>query len=371
MGTDAHHPRYMAVADTLRCDIKAGSRWKEGMRIPSERELTEEFGISRNTLRQALSLLESEGYLFSEVGRGTFINSSIHWGASLKARKSKLVGLIVTDIKFDFGKRLVRGAEEYLHDRGFSLILCQDMGDAERTDKYLGMLLENDVKGIIIDPILTTNYEFDNARIIDKLSAERIPVVFVDRSVPRLDVPCIRTNNEEITFKAIDYLLKAGHRDITVIRGKSWMFERRFEGVVSAFEANGVPMENCADISIDSRGNLAYDTRMLIEALSASRRGTAVIALSEYFGRIAYRAMEDLGMRVPEDVSFITFDHPDESLLKEGRMTYIEQPLIRLGKTAAQFVIDMVEGKPVDPMGKVIKSKLIIGESTKKLASLS
>ncbi len=73
------------------------------------------------------------------MGRGTFINSSIHWGASLKARKSKLVGLIVTDIKFDFGKRLVSGGRKNTSMTGGSLSFsAQDMGDAERTDKYLG-----------------------------------------------------------------------------------------------------------------------------------------------------------------------------------------------------------------------------------------
>jgi GntR family transcriptional regulator, arabinose operon transcriptional repressor len=366
MDSDDRRPRYVVVADTLRALIKEGARWKAGMRIPAERELTGEMGISRNTLRQALSILESEGYLFSEVGRGTFVNSSSHWGVKAKARKSKLIGLIVTDIKLDFGKRLVQGAEEYLHDRGFSLILCQDMRDLERTDKYLGMLLENDVKGVILDPILTGNYEIDNARIVSRLKSEGVPVVFVDRWVPRLDVPCVRTNNEEITFKAIDYLMKTGHRRITVIRGKEWMFERRFEGVAAAAAKNGVPLETLVDITIDSHDNVAYDTQMLEEVLSSSERGTAAVALSEYYGKIAYRAMENMGIRVPEDTAFVTFDHPDESLFKDGQMTYIEQPLARLGRASAQFVIDLIEGRPVDPLVKVIKSKLVIGESTKR-----
>jgi GntR family transcriptional regulator, arabinose operon transcriptional repressor len=366
MGSEERRPRYIIVADTLRTMITEGLRWKAGMRIPAERELTEEMGISRNTLRQALSVLESEGYLFSEVGRGTFVNSPSHWGSGAKTRKSKLIGLIVTDIKFDFGKRLVQGAEEYLHDRGFSLILCQDMRDLDRTDKYLGMLLENDVKGVILDPVLSGNYEVDNARIVARLKSEGVPVVFVDRWVPRLDLPCVRTNNEEISFKAADYLIKAGHRRIAVIRGKEWMFERRFEGVAAAAAENGLPPDGLVDITVDSHDNVAYDTQMLEEVLSSSERGSAAIALSEYYGKVAYRAMEDMGIRVPEDMAFITFDHPDESSFKDGQMTYIEQPLARLGRVSAQFIIDLIEGRPVDPRGKVIKSRLVIGESTKR-----
>lgn len=365
MSSNSRTPRYIIVAGMLRAEIKAGVRWKEGMRISPERELTEEFCISRNTLRQALSILDSEGYLFSEVGRGTFVNSSSHWGEAPKVRKSKLIGLIITDIKFDFGKRIVHGTEEYLHDRGFSLILCQDMGDPDRTDKYLGMLLENDVKGVIIDPILTGNYEYDNARIVSRLRGERVPIVFIDRSVPRLDIPCVRTNNEEISFKAVDYLMKAGHKRIMVIRGKSWIFNRRFDGVVSAHESNGINPGTCIDIALDSYGNITSDTQMLKDIFSSSAKGTAVVALSEYFGWIVYRVMEELGIRIPEDMAFITFDHPDESPFKEGRISYIEQPLARIGKTAAQYVIDLIEGRAVDPSGKVIKSKLVIGESTK------
>ena len=104
---DNEQPRWVSAMQSLKSQIEGGL-WAPGMRIPSERALTRRLGFSRNTIRQAISELTRNGYLFREVGRGTFVKSRKSWGEGSRITKEKLVGVIVTDMKGDFGKKIVR-----------------------------------------------------------------------------------------------------------------------------------------------------------------------------------------------------------------------------------------------------------------------
>ncbi len=359
-------PRYELVLDFFRRQIVEDNKWIEGMKIPPERQLQTMLDVSRNTIRKAISIFINEGFLFTEVGRGTFVNSRKHWDRNTTVIKSKLVGLIITDVELDFGKKIINGVEDYLQKRAYSLILCQDHGSIEKTFKYLDTLIDHDVKGVILDPVLTDDFKKNNIRIIEILDKAGIPVVLIDREISGIDKNSIITNNEEISYRAASHILKNGHKKILIIRDITNISNKRFKGVERAFEELDVPFCMSCDIKIQTQHNLNKDTESLTEILKTHTNYSAVFSLSEYCGKVTYRALVQIGKIIPRDLSFITFDHPEDSHFQEGEITYIEQPLIRMGNRAAETIISLIEnGSPrnTETSRIVLPSKLVPGKS--------
>ncbi len=355
--------RYSEIIHKIKHEIIDKKTWAPGRKIPAERDLLEEFKVSRNTIRRALSILIQEGYLYSEVGRGTFVNSKILWGKKNSINKSKIVGIIITDVKFNFGKKIIRGLEDYLHLRGYSLILCQDHSNIRKTYTYVNTLIEHGIKGVILDPVLTEDYLKDNKALVNKFDEEDIPVVLIDRQISESNTNAIVTNNAEISFQATEYLLQNKHRKIIVIGDKTQVFLERLKGIEEAFNKNGVPFSNCYNIVLASHDDINKDTKILASMISKLKGYSAVFSLNEYFGAVTFRAFSRLKMRVPQDISFITFDHPEESFFHGTEITCIEQPLIKMGNAAGKAIVDIIEKKQQTPSRKVIKSKFIIGKS--------
>lgn len=356
--------RWVSVVNILKDQKINKGVWNQGMRIPAERELAQRLGMSRNTIRKAISVLTSEGYLFGEVGRGTFINSKRFWGKKNITRKSKLVGVIITDVKYDFSQKIVRGIENYLCERGYSLVLCQDHNNIDKTKKYVKTLLQHDIKGVILDPVLTDHYLEDNTELINIFEREHIPLVLIDREIPGIDKNSIITDNEEISFKAADWLLQNNHKKIVLVRNDFNMFLQRRKGVEKAYDKHGVPFSYCWDIVLKMHDDVSRDAEILASILKDMTGYTAVFSLNEYFGKVTLRVLSKLKKNIPEEVSFITFDHPEDSYLEKDAITYVEQPLIQMASKAAETLIDLIEKK--SPIKQTtVRSKLVIGRSVK------
>ncbi len=357
-------PKHAMFREILLANIVDKGIWSPGEKIPPERDLQIQYGISRNTVRKAISDLVDDGYLFSEVGRGTFVNSASLWGSSKKLLKSKLIGLIITDVKHDFGKKVVKGAEDLLHKRGYALVLCQDNYDISKTNKYIAMLMDSDVRGIILDPVLSSNFVADNRRLVEKLDAGGIPVVLIDRDIPTVKKNLVSTNNQEITCKAAEYLIDNGHTSILVVRQDGFMMDTRIRGIEDAYERRGIPRGRLKTINIRPSDDLGADIGLVAEKIAATgKSATAVISLSEYLGKVTYRALDKLKKRIPDDISFITFDHPEDSSFEEGKITFIEQPAVQMGHKAADMIVNLIESRGQEVVTVRLKSKLVVRRS--------
>lgn len=362
-------PKHRLFRDQLLDMITNEQVWTPGSRIPAERELQKRYGISRNTVRKAIGDLVDAGYLFSEVGRGTFVNARSSWDAKRRAPKSKNVGLIITDVRHDFGKKVARGAGDFLHTRGYSLVLCEDDGDIVRARRYVRTLVDNDVRGVILDPVFCDDYVTENTNILNILDDNGIPAILVDRSIPGIYRSLVHTNNAGITASAVDYLFAKGHRRILVVRCPGMIMDLRYDGVLRSFREHGVPSDYLQTIDLPLVNKLEKDIDELLNQMSdIAAQPTAVLSMSEYLGQITYRTLARLRGRIREDVSFMTFDHPEDSSFQEGRIAFVQQPAMRMGEAAAKILIELIENGSDSTYLVELKSKLTFGESVRECA---
>ncbi|MCK4579501.1 MAG: GntR family transcriptional regulator, partial [Candidatus Marinimicrobia bacterium] len=211
-------PKYYQVKELLKEKIISGE-WKPGEKIPSEKELVRYYDCSIITVNKAVSKLVEEGYVFRERGRGTYANHKSVWGKANAPIVLKLIGMVVPDVLNEFGHTIVRGIEDYLHSRGYSLILGNHDQSFEKAMGYISLLLKKHVDGIIISPVVGENYEEKNSRIQKMLVSRDIPFVLIDKYLRSVRCSCVLSNNLDSSYNMTNKLIKSGHRSIIVLIG--------------------------------------------------------------------------------------------------------------------------------------------------------
>ena len=132
-------PKYHQLKELLIEKIIAGE-WKPGEKIPAEKEIVNKCDCSLITVNKAVSKLVEEGYVFRERGRGTYVNPKSLWGNSEEPIVLKLIGMVVPDMTNEFGRTIVRGVEDYLHTRGYSLIIGNHDQNIDKAQRWYCLL---------------------------------------------------------------------------------------------------------------------------------------------------------------------------------------------------------------------------------------
>ena len=358
-------PKYHQLSELFKQDI-LNSVWEEGAKIPAERTLMEKYSVSRNTIRNAISKLVSEGFLFSEVGRGTFVNSSSFWANTAPViNKKKIISLIITDVATNFGKKIVSGAEDTFFDSNYSLVICQTHRNIEKVDKYISNILESGVQGVILDPIEVSNYYEANKQIIGKLEKNNIPVVLIDRKIPLIDKLSITTDNREIAYTVTEKLIDRGFKKIIIIKNNSHIFKNRYQGIMQCIKDHKQLAIDVHTLELDSQEIYEKDLYLICDFIRKHKDEAVVFPLSEYCGHVSMKALQELSLNCPEDISFVSFDHPNDRYFIEGEIAYIEQPLRKMGNEAARSIINLIEKKQYEKKEVIIKSVFHSGKSLK------
>ena len=294
--------------------------------------------ISEATRQKVLEIVEREGYIPNGVAK------------SLKMKKTKTIGIIVPDVMNLFFSELARGVEDAAEKEGYSVILCNTDNKQSKEEKYLGVLHEKMVDGIIM-----TAAEVSMNKSIKK---SKIPTVLVDRDI-ELDKPAgrITVNNEEGAFIATKFLIEKGCKNIGFISSqkKNKPSAERLKGYIRALEENGLEVDEkkifLKNFTIDT-GYEGVKTLLKETKIDGIFCGNDLIAIG------AMQALKQNNLKVPEDVKVIGFDNISVSKFTDPPLTTIKQPIYQLGEEAVKMLIAIIDKKDID-MQKVLKTELI------------
>ncbi|MGG0824512.1 GntR family transcriptional regulator [Paenibacillus turicensis] len=377
-------PMYEQIFDALREDI-ISLKYKSGERIPSEKELCEQYNVSRITSKKALELLTTEGYIIRKPGKGSFVNEfmgvkedtnhndgilSSPISSTVKTNKKLLIGLVITTFDDSYGTELIYGMEEASREHDCYLIIRRSFGIAAQEEKTITQFLEMGVDGLIIFP---AQGEYFSAEIL-KLVISKFPFVLVDRYLKGISASSISSDNVQAAKVASNYLFNLGHTHIGLLTQPSintTAIEERIEGFIEAHAENGIvadrglwlenitsTMPNEFDPSSRER-----DIEMIQQHIQQHPEITALFAIEYTIAQYAYEAAQRLGLSVPEDISIICFDSPLRN--DAYQFTHVRQNQQAIGKQAIESVLKLNNNEVV-PSRVMLEAPLIVGKTTAK-----
>lgn len=262
---------------------------------------------------------------------------------SLRVRRTHIIGMIVPHIATPFFAEVLRGAEDEARQKDYSILICDSVENADLEQRLLNTLVARRVDGILLasaDPYFSAH----------KLSRRRIPVVFFDRMPAGCQEPAVMVNNAEGAFEATRHLINLGHRQIAIISGPLAFSTNaeRVEGFRNAMGAAGLPVPEehlrCSELRLEG----GY--RCALEMMKLSPRPTALFSTNYEMTLGSLRALRELGIKCPEEVSVVGFD--DLVIGADGfnwatmispQPTTVAQPGQEIGREAVKLLMDRIE----------------------------
>jgi len=279
---------------------------------------------------------------------------------SLKLRRTRTVGLIVTDITNPFFPQLVRAVEDAARERDFAVLLCNAAEDPEREAGYLEVLAGRRVDGIIVASAGL------GARQAAWITRAPLPVVLVNAAAGPA-APTLLSDNVGGARLALDHLIALGHRSIGHVAGPAGNAAApdRLAGARLALDAAGLGADRLAVAGGD--GHVAGGTRATVELLAAVPDLTAVFAYNDLSAIGAIRAIRAAGLRVPSDVSVVGFDDVDLAAYADPPLTTVAQDIASLGRRAVGRLFELIDGDVRPGAGSeptVLPVRLVVRGST-------
>ena len=302
------------------------------------------YGVSRSTLDRVQAVIDELGYEASLGAR------------SLRSHRTNVIGILVAEFE-PFSAELLKGASAALGDRGYELLAYTggdhggSVGWERRSLSRLG--------GTLIDGAIIVT-----PTVLDTSSS--IPVVAIDPHTGPSGLPTVDSDNFAGAVLATEYLIGLGHRRIAMLGGRPDLESARLResGFRHALATAGIAVDESLVRSGGYRPETADAPAHAV--LTAPEPPTAVFAANDLSAIRTMEVAQQLGLRVPEDVSVIGFDNVPESALAIPPLTTISQPLREMGATALTLLIDLLDGK--EPVTHVrLPTKLVERASCRKL----
>ena len=288
---------------------------------------------------------------------------------SMKERSTFTVGLIVGNICNSFFARVVRAVETAVIRNGYVVIVCDTDESIENELDHARRLLELRVDGIIVSP--TASETGALSRATKEIYGGRLPTVFIDRAVKGAKIPTVVSDNVAAAHEATTHFIQLGHKRIGVVVGRKALDSMtcRIEGYRRALLENRITFDESLIVDafeVGVEGGYRA-TKKLLE--SNHPRPTALLIMNNLLVIGALNALKEKGLMIPGDVALIGWDDFDAAPHLQKPLTVVEQPAYAMGSIAAEQLMKMRSDEPLDALHIVLKSTLIIRESSEKRIS--
>jgi len=279
---------------------------------------------------------------------------------SLRSKRTNTLALVLTDVTNPFFTTLARGVEDTASDAGYTVIFCNTDESETEEKKYLQVVLQQQVDGILLVPACGT---CDSVEMIQK---QATPVVVLDRRMPpEAKVDVVRCENVEGACQLVKLLIGLGHRQIAVLSGPRTVStaEDRVIGYLHAMAEAGLDASSdCVYYGAFTQAS-GYD--MAQQALKAQPRLTALFAANNLIAIGAMKALQDAGLRVPDDVAIVSFDDLPANLLIFPFFTVVVQPAYEMGRKATQLLLARLAGGSLEQCQEIIlPTEMVVRQSS-------
>jgi DNA-binding LacI/PurR family transcriptional regulator len=323
------------------------------------REVAKRAGVSPATVSRVLNKThyispETERRVLEIVGQLKYFKN-VH-ARRLATGQSDLFGLVISEIANPYFAEVIRGFQAAAWDRGFDVLLCNTQYDPERTKSILRKLIEGDVRGVAV---MTSSID---RSMTSELTAARIGVVFCNLAPAEKLVSTISIDYQRGISQAIEHVVELGHRRSAVIAGPD---DNRTAIMIKKALVTGLTQQNMPPFPvIASRYGVDAGASAVRAVLSAAEKPTVIFCGSDLIAMGAMRALEEAGIKIPDDLSVVGIDDISFANLARPPLTTIRVPRERLGKIAFEALDKMLQLKRRKGADYYLETELVARKST-------
>lgn len=273
---------------------------------------------------------------------------------SLRKQRTYSVGLILEEIGDSYGSLVISGVEAYLRQHNYFFLTVIHRHDAAMLRDYSQLLLERGVEGFV-----TVDTSFQEA--------PPLPTVCVAGHRAFKGVTNIVLDQERGIRAGLEHLHRLGHRKIAFMKGQPFSSDSEERWKAMCTVAQSLDLEMDPDLIVhleidDPSPQLGYPYAK--QLLANKKPFTALFAYNDIAAIGSIRAIQEEGLRVPQDISVVGFDDIQWAAYNTPSLTTVRQPLVKMGKIAAETVIGMIEDNREHIAEIAIEPTLVVREST-------
>ena len=319
--------------------------------------LNETGAVKAATRERVLAAIERLNYRPTQVSRRAV------------ERKDRSIGLIIKEHDNPYYARVIDGIRACTEPRGYTLLVVSSGGDYESERRAVELLRAKEVDGIIMTPVMDEHADLAH---LFELKRRNFPFVLLEE-VRGIRASLVDVDNVVASRHAVEHLIALGHTRIVHFAGPSYSAHttERVDGVRHAYSASHLAFADDAIVTAGAhledgyRAGLAY-----FSACPPESRPTGVTCYNDLVAVGLYRALTELGLRVPDDVSVVGFDDIPLAEYLTVPLTTIRMPKERMGALAAQMLIEQIESQTVVPLQReTLQAMLVERASVRTLSS--
>lgn len=312
-------------------------------------------GISKETQKLVFDKAKELDYKPSFLARG------------LRTGRSYTLGLIVSDISNPFYSKMVRYMEDEAEKNNFTFLIGSTDESNARENKILKMLIDRQVDGIIISSSQS------NPEFINELKNRKIPYVLIDRFFQnQTDVNSVSVDNIRGTYKAIEHLVMNGYKNIAMFAITPIYISsirERIDGYLRSIKAFGFNYGSELLFELDYYNINQNVQNAIYSNLNHSENPIdAIFAINNNVAISCLKVINEMRIKMPEQLGFICFDDIDLFELTNPRISAISQPIQAIAETAVQKIIELINNQNIEPSQIVLQTNLVVRDSSQKLS---
>ncbi len=351
------------VRDILLQEMKRG-KYREGGRVDSDNVLSRTLGISKNTVREAISTLVNDGYLKRIQGKGTFVVST---KPVTQSTGLKIIRLVCRDTykcgeTDHFLNHILRGIHAGGSQYNYGICIDHFTEDSPET-----LLNSQQFKSAPKDGIILAGFSID-AKEITPLLESNIPVVSIGKPNDESLLPYVDMNHVTAVKKAVEYLFENGHKNIAMLEVDlhAPSHRERIEGYLAAH----------LEAKVDVNPELIFNAKTTdIDGDTAIKelrnRGVDFTAVITYGDDMLYGALREFRKEhktVPDDISLVTYSTSTLPVLSFMKLnpTRVQEDMYKLGSEAVKLIHKIDRQAPV-PHNTMLEPDFIIGNTVKNI----
>lgn len=315
-------------------------------------DIARELGVSPSTVGRAL---DGTGRI-GEKTRKRVMEAASRMGykpslvaKSLASNKTCSLGVVMPMLGDTAFSTMLNGIENVAYDAGYNITICCSQHDANRQQHYLELLQSRRVDGIIIVPARTDDESYIEQLV--KIEESGLPIVVLSQNIKDDRLSKVVSDNYSDAKKAVDYLIKLGHKKIGFlhlgIQKSEYAANERLAGYRDALREAGLKYspDLVSEAVIDSIPPDHGDQPLLFSPYyETSGHPTAILAVCDMLGIKIIQACNEMGLRVPHDIAVVGIDDIIVSAYTTPSLTTVHQPTEEIGRRAADILLGRIDG---------------------------